>query len=137
MGKDNYIYFTGFYNYHERMMNELDNYYIRNGNMMSMSVFCNRKREKKTCFRTLYYSLIDEINHYEWLGDLAIYSFCMEHLNNDIQLVEEFLLSEYGGFTKTEHSRAKHDYKTKVLGYREKVRLLKQSEHMTAVSCAD
>jgi hypothetical protein len=43
----------------------------------------------------------------------------MQELNNDPGLVKEFMLSSYGGYTKSEHSNAKNEYKWKYLQYHE------------------
>lgn len=99
MAKDNTKYFHNFWAYHDKCMYKTD--YDRLG---------FKERQKKEIlnldFKKAYKRVIIEINdRHELKLDTSlnfIVSVLLDNLNNDLNRVKEFLLSNYGGYYKGE-----------------------------------
>ncbi|OHE27433.1 MAG: hypothetical protein A2084_01630 [Tenericutes bacterium GWC2_39_45] len=74
------------------------------------------KIESDNCFRKLSYRTIRdrclaEIEYFGFLGDYALLTFILELFNFDMEKAREFMISKYGGFSKTDATRFKSNYK--------------------------
>lgn len=68
-------------------------------------------KEKKECnYEIIHKKVIAEIEIYHGIGHYKIYSLLLELFYGNHALVKDFMISKYGGFTKTEVSRTKSQY---------------------------